>query len=126
MLPNSQAVCEMVPFVATRQNSDSKICFGEPMPLAAKTSTDTVTTKVTKWFMANSDVAFARSAEAIHESDRLNVFNHSFSATGGAQAGLDIFKTAAQTTLGQLPHHFGTGHRRMVATIDRLTRKKNH
>lgn len=97
VLPDGQAVYGMVPFVATHQTTGGKICFSKPMPLAAMTSTNTVTAEVNEWFMADSEVAFIRSAEAIHNSDRLNVLNHSFFAIGCAQAGLDILKTAAQT-----------------------------
>ena len=96
VLPNGQAVYGMVPFVATRQNA-GEIWFSEPMSLAAMTATNTVKAEVVDWFMPDADVAFIRSAQAIHESDQLNVLNHSFFAIGCAQAGLDILKTTAQT-----------------------------
>lgn len=96
-LPDGQAVYGMVPFVATHQTDGSKICFSEPMPLAAMTSTNTVTADVIQWFMADSEVAFVRPANAIHVNDRHNVLNHSFFAIGCAQAGLDILKAAAQS-----------------------------
>ena len=97
VLPDGQAIYGMVPFVATHQTTGGKICFSKPMSLAAMTSTNTVMAEVTEWFMADSEVAFIRSAEAIHNSGRSNVLNHGFFAIGCAQAGLDILKTAAQT-----------------------------
>jgi alkylation response protein AidB-like acyl-CoA dehydrogenase len=97
VLPDGQAVYGMVPFAATHQISGGKICFSEPMPLAAMTATNTVAAEVTEWFMADSEVAFIRPASAIHTSDHHNVLNHSFFAIGCAQAGLDILKAAAQS-----------------------------
>ncbi len=97
VLPDGQAVYGMMPFVETHQTSGGKICFSEPMLLAAMTSTNTVTADVTDWLMADFEVAFIRPANAIYTSDRHNVLNHSFFAIGCAQAGLDIIKAAAQS-----------------------------
>ena len=95
VLPDDRALYGMMPFVDTRQES-GKLCFSKPLPLSALTSTNTVTADVSEWLMADAEVAFIRPANAIYESDRLNVLSHSFLAIGCAQAGLDLLKAAAQ------------------------------
>lgn len=112
MLPDGQAVYGMVPFVETHQPSGGSLCFSKPMPLAAMTSTNTVTAGITEWFMADSEVAFIRPARAIHLSDRRNVLNHSFFAIGCAQAGLDILQITVQSK----------SHLRIIPALETFTR----
>lgn len=97
VLPEGHAVYGMVPFTQTGQKAGGEILFSEPMPLAAMTSTNTVAAHLTEWFLPDSEVAFVQPAGAIHQSDRLNVLNHSFFALGCAQAGLEILAATAQT-----------------------------
>lgn len=90
LLPNGQAVYGMLPFSNTQQDSGGSIHFGEPMELAAMSSTNTVTAELIEWNLDRSEVAFVTDAGAIFKSDRTNILNHSFFALGCAQAGLDI------------------------------------
>ncbi|MGV0029229.1 acyl-CoA dehydrogenase family protein [Phormidesmis priestleyi] len=96
VLPDGQAVYGMVPFNKTQQ-SEGEILLSEPMPLAAMNSTQTVAAHLTEWILPDSEVVFVQPAGAIHQSDRLNVLNHSFFALGCAQAGLDLLENIWRT-----------------------------
>ena len=85
LLPDGRAVYGMVPLT-----NRAEIHLSEPMPLAAMTSTNTITAEITNYVLPDSDVAFIVPAGAIHKSDRTTVLNHSFFALGCAQAGLDV------------------------------------
>jgi alkylation response protein AidB-like acyl-CoA dehydrogenase len=96
VLPDGRAVYGMVPFTKTQQ-SGGEILLSEPMPLAAMNSTQTVAAHLIEWVLPDSEVAFVQPAEAIHQSDRLNVLNQSFFALGCAQAGLDLLENTLRT-----------------------------
>ncbi len=93
---DGRAVYGMVPFQTTEQHEGGSIRCGEPMALAAMTSTATVTVEFREYFLAQEQVVTVTSAAAIHKSDRLNVLQHSFFALGCARAGLDILEKVAQ------------------------------
>jgi alkylation response protein AidB-like acyl-CoA dehydrogenase len=95
VLPDGQAVYGVVPFSEQTTNQGS-VGFSPPMPLAAMTSTSTVSATFTNWLLPHLEVVQLTPAEAIRQKDRKNVLNHGFFATGCARAGLDILQRKAQ------------------------------
>ncbi len=91
LLPDGQAVYGIIPFV-----EQDRIRFSAPMPLAAMTSTNTVSAELIDWFLPNQLVVSIQPAKSIHKSDRINILNHSFFALGCAQAGLNIVESVRQ------------------------------
>ncbi|NEQ98690.1 MAG: acyl-CoA/acyl-ACP dehydrogenase [Cyanothece sp. SIO2G6] len=89
VLPNQQAVFVLAPFHSV-QESDRLLIVSEPMPLAALTSTQTVTAKLENWFVPKSLVVDIKPADWIQQRDRQNPLSHSFFCLGCAQAGLDV------------------------------------
>jgi alkylation response protein AidB-like acyl-CoA dehydrogenase len=85
LLPDGQAVYGIIPF-----SDRETLKFSEPMPLAAMSSTNTVSAELIEWFLPNEWVVSIQPAKAIDQSDRMNILNHSFFALGCAQAGLDV------------------------------------
>ncbi|NEP10099.1 MAG: acyl-CoA/acyl-ACP dehydrogenase [Symploca sp. SIO2C1] len=100
-LPDGRAVYGMLPFIETVQQTGGAIAFSEPMKLGAMSSTNTVTAKLTHWFLPKEHVVLIRSAGAIHESDKKNVLHHGFHCLGNTRAALDIIEATYQTK--QLP-----------------------
>ncbi len=96
-LPDGRAVFGVVPFVETNQESGGAIAFSQPMPLAAMTSTNTVTAILTSWFLPQERVLFVKPAGWIHENDKRNVLKPTGLVLGCARAGLDIMLKAQYT-----------------------------
>jgi alkylation response protein AidB-like acyl-CoA dehydrogenase len=93
-LPDGRSVFGVVPFVETYQESGGAIAFTQPMPLAAMTSTNTVTATLTGWFLPEERVVFVKPAGWIHENDKRNVLKSTGLVLGCARAGLDILEAA--------------------------------
>lgn len=95
VLPDGKAVYGVVPF--SEQTIDrGSIGVSAPMPLAAMTSTNTVSATFTDWLLPHAEVVKLTPAGAIHDQDQQNVLHHGFFATGCAKAGLDILQQKAQ------------------------------
>jgi alkylation response protein AidB-like acyl-CoA dehydrogenase len=104
VLPDGQALYAMLPFTQTVQADGGEICFSEPLPLAAMTSTNTVTAELQQWVLPESQVVFIRPADAIQNSDRQNVLQHSFYALGCARAALNLIEQMAETRSQTILH----------------------
>jgi len=100
-LPDGRAVYGMLPFIDTVQETGGAIAFSQPMKLGAMSSTNTVTAKLTHWFLSKERVVFIKPAGAIHENDKKNVLHHGFYCLGNTRAGLDIIEAVYQSK--QLP-----------------------
>jgi kynurenine formamidase/alkylation response protein AidB-like acyl-CoA dehydrogenase len=96
-LPDGKAVFGIVPLVDSQQQDGGSIQFSAVADLAAMNSTNTVTAKLNRWFLAAADVVFVKPSGWIQENDRNNVLKASFLATGCALAGLDVIETVAKT-----------------------------
>lgn len=95
-LDNGNAVYGIMPFEEIDRNDRSKIEFSAPMELAAMSSTNTVSARLSNWFLEKDRVLSIVPPEAIALKDRDNVLHHGFFALGCAQAGLDILETASK------------------------------
>jgi hypothetical protein len=62
------------------------------MDLIAMTSSNTVSAKLTGWFLEEANVVALKAARSIHENSKKNVLHHGFFALGCAYAGLDILE----------------------------------
>jgi alkylation response protein AidB-like acyl-CoA dehydrogenase len=91
LLPDGQAVYGIIPF-----SDQENLKFSTPMPLAAMSSTNTVSAELIDWFLPDESVVSIQPARAIHQNDRNNVLNHSSFALGCAQAGLDVVESVRQ------------------------------
>ena len=96
-VPDGRAVFGMVPFVEMYQNTGGAITLSQPMPLAAMTSTNTVTATLKDWFLSQERVVSVKPAGWIHGNDKQNVLKATSLALGCALAGLDILETAHRT-----------------------------
>lgn len=91
-LANGDAVYGIIPFEQIDYHSQGQIEFSAPIKLAAMASTNTVSARVSNWFLEKEQVLSIVPAEAIALKDRDNVLYHGFFALGCAQAGLDILE----------------------------------
>jgi hypothetical protein len=85
-----------MPFEEIDCNDRGKIEFSASMELAAMSSTNTVSARVSNWFLEKDRVLSIVPAEAIALKDRDNVLYHGFFALGCARAGLDILEAAGK------------------------------
>jgi alkylation response protein AidB-like acyl-CoA dehydrogenase len=121
-LPDGRAVYGMVPFRTGQQAGGTIVC-GQPMELAALSSTATVTVQFQDWLLPSAQVVSVKPETAIAAQDRLNVLQPSFFALGCAAAGLDILATAAaakpfeflRSTHTQLAQELATCRQRIFA-----------
>ena len=97
-LPDGQAVYGMVPFQSTHQAMGGSLQFSNPLPLAAMTSTHTVTAELRHWFLPSAEVALLQPSQALSTRDRQNVLHPSAFALGCAQAGLDVLASQAKSS----------------------------
>lgn len=93
-LPDGRALFGLMPLQSMAQMEGGCISLSQPLQLTAMASTNTVTAKLTNWFLADDQIIDIKPAGWIHQSDHSNVLHHGFFALGCAQAGLDILATA--------------------------------
>lgn len=97
VLPDGRAVYGMLPFRSTNQPTGGWIQFSPPLSLAVMSSTNTVTATLQEWHLPLDRVLLISPPEAIHQSDRQNVLQHSFYALGSARAALNLLQQTSQT-----------------------------
>ena len=96
-LPDGSAVFGVVPFGEINQPSTGEMVrFSPPAQLAAMTSTNTVSSNFSSYFLSAEQVVFIKPEGWIHENDKKNALRTSFLVTGCAIAGLDIIATASK------------------------------
>jgi len=96
VLPDGRAVYGMLPCCETIQPAGGHIQFSLPMSLAVMSSTNTVAATLQEWHLPADRVLFIAPPEAIQQSDRQNVLQHSFYALGCARAALDLLQHIGQ------------------------------
>lgn len=95
-LPDGRELYGMLPLQNSQQESGGAISFSPPMDLVAMSSTNTVSAKLTDWFLDEANVVALKAARSIHENSKKNVLHHGFFALGCAYAGLDILESTYQ------------------------------
>jgi alkylation response protein AidB-like acyl-CoA dehydrogenase len=95
-LPDGRELYGMVPLQNSQQQSGGVISFSAPMDLIAMPSTNTVSAKLSGWFLDEAKVITVKAARAIDENSKKNVLHHGFFALGCAYAALDILERIYQ------------------------------
>lgn len=95
-LPDERAVFGLVPFVNSDRDA-GKITFSEVLPLAAMTSTNTVTAKLDDWLLKSDRFVSIKPPGWIHDNDKQNVLKATALALGCANASLDVLQAAYST-----------------------------
>lgn len=95
-LSDNRAVFGLVPFVNSDRNAGS-ITFSDVLPLAAMTSTNTVTATLKNWFLPKNCLVSIKPPGWIYDNDSQNVLKATALALGCANASLDILQTAYST-----------------------------
>lgn len=90
-LPDDRAVFGLVPFVNSDRDA-GKITFSEVLPLAAMTSTNTVTATLNNWFLNSDRLVSIKSPGWIYDNDKQNVLKATSLALGCAIASLDVLQ----------------------------------
>lgn len=91
-LADGRAVFGIVPFEAQAPS----LTFSAPVQLAAMTSTNTVSTTLSKYILPEARVVFIKPAGWIHANDQNNVLRATPLVMGCAIAGLDILQAATK------------------------------
>lgn len=96
-LADGRELYGLMPLANQIQKLGGEIICSEPMKLLAASATNTVSVKISKWFLKRDRIISINPQGTIHHSSRRNVLNHGFFALGCAYAGVDLLrKTAAE------------------------------
>ncbi|KJH72497.1 acyl-CoA dehydrogenase family protein [Aliterella atlantica] len=90
-LSDDRAVFGLVPFVNSDRDA-GKITFSEVLPLAAMTSTNTVTARLDNWLLKCDRLVSIKPPSWIHDNDKQNVLKATALALGCALASLDVIQ----------------------------------
>ena len=101
MLPDGTSVFGMMPFHSGQDGRGGELEISSPLSMAALSSTNTVTAKVKRWFLADEQVLCLKPPHWMQQNSQTNVLHHGFFALGCARAGLDVLQQAAEKK--QLP-----------------------
>ncbi|MGK7920518.1 MAG: acyl-CoA dehydrogenase family protein [Trichodesmium sp.] len=95
-LPDGRAVFGILPLVETTK-LNSSISFSKIMPLCAMNSTNTVSSTIKKWFLANEQVVSLQPANWIQNNDQQKILSSTAFCLGCALASIDIMKEVSKT-----------------------------
>ncbi len=91
VLPDGRAVFGLMPF----RDCEGQV-MSEPMRLAAMETCQTVTARLTNYFLPSAKVAFINDKDWIRKNDAFNIVVQGHFAVGCALAGADIVQEAAR------------------------------
>lgn len=96
-LPDDRAVFGLVPFVNSDCCDAGTITFSKVLPLAAMTSTNTVTATLENWFLKGDRIVSIKPPGWIDDNDKQNVLKATALTLGCANASLDVLQAAYST-----------------------------
>jgi alkylation response protein AidB-like acyl-CoA dehydrogenase len=94
-LPDGRVWFGVVPLAAMRDDRGGAIALGEPWPLAAMMSTQTVPVTLERWFVAEADTVAIEAADWVDRNDRRKALGSAFFALGSAQGAVDCLTALA-------------------------------
>ena len=95
-LADGKELYGILPLQNQLQDRRGSISISPPMDLMAIASTNTVSAKIERWYLDNSQIISIKPRGSIHQSSRRNVLNHGWYAIGCAYAALEILSTLAE------------------------------